>query len=91
VFVVSDNNMKRKQFHLSVAEEQILYQIAKRNHISEAEVVRMAIRELAKSNLANSNTLLEMAEAARVEENQLSPDLSENHDQYLLEAYADET
>lgn len=87
------DHMKRRQFHLSVKEEKIVYEIAKKNHISEAEVVRMAIRELAKNNSDRMNSLLKMAEIARQESegHDVPNDLSEQHDRYMLEAYEDET
>lgn len=82
---MNGRRMKRKQFHLSIAEEEILYEISKKNNISEAEVVRMAIRELAKTKLNRPNSLLSMAQfAGQTKEHQAS-DLSENHDHYLLE------
>lgn len=87
-------NMKRKQFHLSLAEEKMLYEIASKHNISEAEVVRTAIRELAKSELDRNNSLLEMARTARVERGnhgRAPANLSENHDEYLAEAYEDKT
>jgi len=86
--------MKRKQFHLSIAEERMLYEIARKRNISEAEVVRTAIRELAKTELNPNNSLLEMARAARSEQDRLGEapaDLSENHDNDLAGAYDDQS
>lgn len=77
--------MKRKQFHLTVAEEKILYEIAKKNNVSEAEVVRMAIQEYGKNNLIRENSLVKMAKAVQCEGRNDPDDQSENHDQYLAE------
>ncbi len=79
----SDGNMKRKQFHLTVAEEKILYETAKKHNISEAEVVRLAIREYAAKNADHHNSLVEMAELAKLHKKDMLTDLSINHDAYL--------
>ncbi|HEY0826523.1 MAG TPA: hypothetical protein VGE40_00360 [Bacilli bacterium] len=81
--------MKRKQFHLTIAEEKILYEAAKRNNVSEAEIVRLAIQEYGKKNLAQENSLVRMGKSAKLEKHDLPKDLSEMHDHYLLE-YGDD-
>lgn len=77
--------MKRKQFHLTVAEEQILYELAKKYNVSEAEIVRTAIREYGKNHELKENSLLKMAREAQKEKHDLPDDLSERHDDYLTE------
>ena len=88
-------NMKRKQFHLSVAEEKMLYRLAEQDSVSEAEIVRTAIRELADKRFKQDNSLVEMAHTARASEtkngSKAVSDLSENHDQYLQEAYEEQS
>jgi Arc/MetJ-type ribon-helix-helix transcriptional regulator len=84
------NIMKRKQFHLSALEEKILEQISKTHRISEAEAVRMAIRELGEKRLTKSNSLIEMSEIAQKENMDAPQDLSTNHDRYLAEIYNNE-
>lgn len=87
--------MKRKQFHLSVREEKILYEISKKKGISEAEVVRMALHELEKKELEpKKNPLMELVElgekyAADLPDD-VPTDLSVNHDKYLMEIYEDD-
>ncbi len=86
-------NMKRKQFHLSVAEEKLLYRLSEQERVSEAEIVRIAIRELANNRIKEMNSLEEMALKVRSseagKEDEKTPDLSANHDQFLQEAYED--
>lgn len=77
-----DGNMKRKQFHLTIAEEKIIYEAARKNNISEAEVVRIAIREYA-AKADHHNSLVEMAKAAKLHKKDILTDLSTNHDTYL--------
>ena len=87
------DTMKRKHFHLTVQEEKILYEFARKHHISEAEVVRMAIREFARNHDDRPNALLRMADAARSEQGHSNApeDLSEEHDRYLREAYEEQS
>lgn len=81
------NIMKRKQFHLSALEEKILAEISKTHSISEAEAVRMAIRELGEKRLNKSNSLVEMSEIAQKENMDAPRELSLDHDRYLTEIY----
>lgn len=76
--------MKRKQFHLSSAEENILKKIAKETGQSEAEIVREAIKEYGKSHLKPTNPLVDMAIRAQQEDG-AERDLSSEHDKYLVE------
>jgi nitrogenase subunit NifH len=85
-----DKNMKRKQFHLSIAEEKIIYEVAKKKNISEAEVVRMAIREYGEKNVNQENSLIQMAKAAQLNEMKTHTDLSLHHDKYLAGEIQDE-
>lgn len=84
-------NMKRKQFHLTVAEEKILYDAARKHNVSEAEIVRMAIQEFGAKHKNNGNSLLRMArEASQLIQNQAPKDLSEKHDDYIYNDYKSE-
>ncbi len=88
-----DKRMKRKQFHLTVAEERILYEYAKKHHMSEAEVVRIAIQEYDQRHQGKHNALVEMGLQSLVnpdDNKNCKEDLSERHDQYLLEINAHE-
>lgn len=82
--------MKRKQFHLSPIEEEILHRIGKDTGQSEAEIVREAIKEYWKNRMTDVNPLLEMAKAAQEDTNGTVSDLSTNHDKYLVEIFANE-
>jgi hypothetical protein len=83
---------KRKQFHLSSIEENILREMSAFYEVSEAEVVRMAIREFAKERRGTSNTLVDMAKEAKREavSSSIPGNLSQNHDHYLAEINNDE-
>lgn len=76
--------MKRKQFHLSSAEENVLRKIANKTGQSEAEIVREAIKEYGKSHLKPTNPLIDMAIRAQ-EEDGAERDLSSEHNKYLVE------
>lgn len=77
--------MKRKQFHITQDDERILKEIAKKQGISEAEVVREAIREYEANHLKRKNPLLLMAKEAKKVKVDWPTDASVNHDKYLLE------
>ncbi|WP_026907278.1 ribbon-helix-helix protein, CopG family [Paucisalibacillus globulus] len=81
--------MKRKQFHLTNEDEEILKYIAKTKRMSEAEIVREAIREYAAKNAEEKNPLFDMAIGAERDFADTPVDLSVNHDNYLLEKYTD--
>ncbi|MBW8349859.1 hypothetical protein K0H71_10415 [Bacillus sp. IITD106] len=82
--------MKRKQFHITLEDEKVLKDLSQSKGMSEAEIVREAIREYAKKNTHKNNPLLEMAIEA--ERNMIdSPgDLSLRHDHYLWEIHENE-
>jgi len=82
--------MKRKQFHITIEDEEILKDLAKSKGLSEAEIVRESVREYASKNLKKNNPLLEMAEEAAKNKVGSPGDLSVNHDQYLWEIYENE-
>lgn len=75
--------MKRRQFHLSPVEEDILRKLSKTKGVSEAEIVRMAIRNFDKEERKAGNALYRMGINAQMEQGKIPEDLSENHDQYL--------
>jgi hypothetical protein len=83
--VEMEQPMKRKQFHLSSRDENILKELAKKKSTSEAEVVREAIREYAAKKVKSTNSLVKMAEKACEKSSEGPSDLSVNHDRYLLE------
>lgn len=41
-------HMKRKQFHMTIEDEKFLKELARSKGLSEAEIVREAVREYAK-------------------------------------------
>lgn len=75
-----DQSMKRKQFHITQGDEQILKQLAKDKGISEAEVVREAVREYAANHSKQENPLLSMVKQAKKNTIELPTDLSVNYD-----------
>ncbi|HEU5138762.1 MAG TPA: hypothetical protein VFT51_02220 [Bacillales bacterium] len=77
--------MKRKQFHLTSVEERILRDLAKKNGLKEAELVREAIREYGEKHMKTENSLLQMAQWAKTEKSDSPGDLSVDHDRYLTE------
>lgn len=77
--------MKRKQFHITQDDERILKKLSKDKGMSEAEVVREAIRDYETKHLEQENPLLLMAEEAKKMTVDLPADASVNHDKYLLE------
>ncbi|TCP23809.1 hypothetical protein EV207_12832 [Scopulibacillus darangshiensis] len=60
------------------------------NGVSEAEIVREAIREYAKLHLKGGNSLLKMGKLAKEERVDSPGDLSIQHDHYLKEIYENE-
>ena len=82
--------MKRKQFHITQDDERILKKMAKDKGMSEAAVVRDAIREYEVNHSKQDNPLLLMAQEAKVHGIDLPIDASVNHDQYLLEILENE-
>jgi hypothetical protein len=85
-----NENMKRKNFHLTVAEEKIIYDASLKHHVSEAEIVRMAIQEFGAKQKITGNSLLQMAnEASKQPQNNAPKNLSEDHDFYLTEGGTD--
>lgn len=83
-------SMKRKQFHITQDDERILKALAKDKGMSEAEIVREAIREYETNHVKQENPLLAMAKEAKKVTIDLPSDLSVNHDRYLLETYENE-
>lgn len=87
-------NMRRRQFHLSIAEEQTIYELSRQKNISEAEVVRMAIQKLGEMRVENmDNPLVEMANAAKLNDEQhgsMPDDASEHFKEYYMEILNDE-
>lgn len=83
-------SMKRKQFHMTIEDEKVLKDLAQSKGLSEAEIVREAVREYAAKNLKKRNPLLEMAEEAERHVVDSARDLSVNHDHYLWEMHEDE-
>ena len=82
--------MKRKQFHMTKEDEKVLKDLAQSKGLSEAEIVREAVREYAAKNLQKENPLLEMAKEAERNETDSPGDLSMNHDHYLREIHENE-
>lgn len=82
--------MKRKQFHMTIADEKVLKELAKSKGLSEAEIVREALREYAANDSKKTNPLLEMAKEAERGTIDSKGDLSVNHDHYLREIYESE-
>lgn len=85
-----NQSMKRKQFHITQDDERILKALAKDKGMSEAEIVREAIREYETNHVKQENPLLAMARKAKELKVDLPSDASVNHDQYLLEIYESE-
>ena len=79
------NTMKRKQFHMTSEDVKMLRELAESSGLSEAEVVREAVREYAAKKAKKVNPLLIMAKEAEKYQSDTSEDLSENHDLHLLE------
>lgn len=85
-----DHPMKRKQFHMSQVDEKVLKDLAQSKNLSEAEIVREAVREYAAKSLQKENPLLEMAKEAERNAMDSPGDLSVNHDRYLQELHKNE-
>jgi hypothetical protein len=82
--------MKRKQFHLGNEEERILRQTAEKYGLSEAEIVREAIKEYGRKKLKQSNPLSAIAKHDFAVDSKAPRDLAANHDRYLVEGCPDE-
>ncbi|QKY71021.1 ribbon-helix-helix protein, CopG family [Lentibacillus sp. CBA3610] len=82
--------MKRKQFHITEQDEKALKDLAQNKGLSEAEIVREAIREYTSNNQKKGNPLLEMASKAESYMVESAEDLSVNHDDYLQEIHDNE-
>ncbi|GIN56806.1 ribbon-helix-helix protein, CopG family [Lederbergia ruris] len=85
-----ESHMRRKQFHLTKEDEKLLKDLANKKDVSEAEIVREAVREYAAKNLQKSNPLLTMANEAERVMIDSDGDLSVNHDFYLREIIENE-
>ncbi|WP_047985649.1 ribbon-helix-helix protein, CopG family [Ornithinibacillus californiensis] len=83
-------SMKRKQFHITVEDEKILKDLAKSTGMSEAEIVREAVREYAEKKKEKRNPLMEMVQEAERNIADTPGDLSVNHDYYLQEIHENE-
>jgi hypothetical protein len=84
-----ENQMKRKQFHITNEDEKILKDLASDKGWSEAEIVREAIRAYALKESQKNNPLLVMADNAEKYTIDSAGDLSVNHDDYLMEIHED--
>lgn len=82
--------MTRKQFHLGSDEEKILQETAAKYGLSEAEIVREAIKEYGQKKLKRRNPLLTMAEKKFPVKINTPHDLASNHDHYLTKGDSDE-
>lgn len=82
-----EHPMKRKQFHMNHENEKILKDLAQSKGLSEAEIVREAVREYASNSLQKENPLLNMAKEAERNTIDSPGDLSVNHDRYLWEIH----
>jgi len=82
--------MKRKQFHMTVEDEEALKRLSESKGLSEAEIVREAFRDYAAKHLKKENPLLKMAEYAKHDAIDSPHDLSARHDYYLQEIHEDE-
>lgn len=82
--------MKRKQFHMTVEDEETLKKLSESKGLSEAEIVREAFRDYAAKHVTKRNSLLKMAEHAKHDDVESPGDLAARHDYYLQEIDEDE-
>lgn len=75
--------MKRKQFHLTEEDDNMLKELAQYKGTSEAEIVREAIRDYATKIRKQKNPLLDMVKEAEKHSVDSVEDLAEKHDEYL--------